>query len=69
MSDKLPKLPQLGFAGFEASSAAAGTGRRKSRWAINPLQAAARASTEAARFSNLEAELMQGIGRKPERRE
>jgi hypothetical protein len=62
MPDKPPKtrLPD-NFASFEAS----GTGRRKTRWAINPLRAAARASAEAARFSNLEAELMQGIGRKP----
>lgn len=60
-------LPPLGFAGFEDLSAAAGTGRRKSRWVINPLRAAAHASAEAARFSSLEAELCAGIGRrKPE---
>jgi hypothetical protein len=62
VSDKSPKLPPLGFVGFEAS---AGIGRRKSRWPLNPMRAEASASAEAARFSNLEADLMQGIGRKP----
>jgi hypothetical protein len=49
MHDERPRrLPPLGFAGFEASSAAAGRRRRKSRWAINPLRDGARASAEAA---------------------
>jgi hypothetical protein len=52
------------FAGFENSAAAAGRSRRKPRWAISPLRAEASASAEAARFSNLEAELRQGLGRK-----
>jgi hypothetical protein len=69
MPDKPRKLPRLGFAGFEDSSAAGGTGRRKSRWAINPLRAEARASAEGARLATLEGELMQGLGRKPERTE
>jgi hypothetical protein len=37
MSDKPPKLPPLGFAGFEASSAAAGRSRRNPRWALRPM--------------------------------
>ena len=67
MTEKPPKtrLPD-NFASFAVGHTQPG---RKPRWSINPLQAAARASTEAARFSNLEAELMQGIGRKPERTE
>jgi hypothetical protein len=69
MPDKPPKLPPLGFAGFEASSAAAGTGRRKSRWAINPLRDEATATAEAARLSNLEVGVYAGIGRKLERKE
>jgi hypothetical protein len=40
MPDKPRKLPALGFAGFEDSSAAGGR-RRKSRWAINPMRAEA----------------------------
>jgi hypothetical protein len=61
-----PKLPAIGWAGFEKSPAAAGHGRRKSRWAINPLRDGARASAESARFSSLEAELLQGLGRRKE---
>jgi hypothetical protein len=60
------KLPALGWAGFEASSSAAGTGRRKSRWPLNPMRAEASASAEAARFSNLAAAITRGLGRKPE---
>jgi hypothetical protein len=63
--DKPPRKPlELGgFAGFAAIT----TGRRKVRWSINPPRAEARAGAEAARFSSLEAEIMRGIGRKPER--
>jgi len=32
------KLPELGFAGFEASCAAAGHGRRTGRWPLRPTQ-------------------------------
>jgi hypothetical protein len=67
MPDKPRKLPALGFAGFEDSSAAAGHSRRKGRWAINPLRAEARASAEGGRLAGLEGELLQGLGRrKPE---
>ena len=48
MPDKPRKLPALGFAGFEDSSAAGGTGRRKARYVINPLRAEALASVEGA---------------------
>jgi hypothetical protein len=65
MPDEPPKMPALGFAGFENSAGATGRSRRKSRWAINPLRAEASATAEAARFSNLEGELMQSLGRKP----
>jgi hypothetical protein len=50
------------FASFDADPRR--SGRRKARWAINPLRDGARASAEAARFSSLEAELMQGLGRR-----
>jgi hypothetical protein len=63
------KLPSLGFGGFEDSRAAAGTGRRKSRWSLNPLRAEARASVEGARLAGLEGELLAGLGRKLERKE
>jgi hypothetical protein len=66
MTDKPRKLPRLGFAGFEDSSAAAGTGRRKPRWAINPLRDGARASAEGARLASLADGIARGIGRKPE---
>ena len=69
MPDKPRKLPALGFAGFENSSAAAGHGRRRTRWAINPMRAEAHASAEGGRLAALEGELMQGLGRKPERTE
>jgi hypothetical protein len=67
MPDQPQKLPAIGWAGFEDSPAAAGRSCRKARWAINPLRAEGRASAEAARFTSLEGELMQGLGRrKPE---
>ena len=69
MTDERPKLPALGFAGFENSSAAAGRRSRKARWSINPLRDEASASAAATRFSHLEGELRQGLGRKPEREE
>jgi hypothetical protein len=66
MPDKPPKLPALGFAGFAAIDPIS-TGRRKPRWSINPLRTEAMASAEGGRFSHLEGELLQGIGRrKPE---
>lgn len=63
------KLPELGFAGFEASSAAAGRGRRKPGWPLNPMRAEARASAKAAGLSSLAAAITRGIGRTRERRE
>jgi len=69
MPDKPPRLPRLGFAGFEDSRAAAGHARRKPRWWLRPTgeehdgQAA-----DAGRFVK-EAELYAGIGRKLERKE
>jgi hypothetical protein len=57
-----PRLPES-FAAFDADPHR--SGRRKSRWAINPLRDGARASVESARFSSLEAEMMRGLGRKP----
>jgi hypothetical protein len=59
---KKTRLPD-NFAAFDTDPRR--SGRRRSRWAINPLRDGARASAESARFSNLEAELMQGLGRKP----
>jgi hypothetical protein len=64
MPDQPRKLPAIGWAGFEDSSSARGSSRRKSRWSVNPLRDGARVSAEAARFSSLESELMQGLGRK-----
>jgi hypothetical protein len=65
MSDKPPKLPQLGFAGFEASSAAAGHGRRRSRWALRPMREPSEGeAVDASRFVK-EADLCAGLGRKP----
>ena len=69
MANEPPKTrPPDNFASFAAAGHTQ-PGRRKSRWAINPLRAEASAGAEAARFANIEAELMRGIGRKLERKE
>jgi hypothetical protein len=66
MTEPPPKLPALGFAGFEDSPTARGHSRRRSTW-LRPLSPspseAARA--DAARFVDAAA-IMRGIGRKPE---
>ena len=67
MPDRPPKtrLPD-NFASFDIDPRRP-SGRRKPRWAINPLRAEANASAEAARFSSLEEQLCAGLGRrKPE---
>lgn len=70
MPDHNPaKLPALGFGGFENSPAAAGPGRRKARWSINPLRDEARASAVDARLASIADGIARGIGRKPERTE
>jgi hypothetical protein len=65
MPDKPPKLPPLGFAGFEDSGAAAGRSRRKPRWSLRPMHEpnAGEASDAARRFVK-EGEVLQGLGRK-----
>jgi hypothetical protein len=66
MPDKPPKLPALGFAGFEDSSSARGRPRRRSTWSLRPTASPSEAATaDAARFVSAAA-IMQGIGRKPE---
>jgi hypothetical protein len=69
MPDKPPKarLPDT-FASFGIAALGQGT-RRKARWAINPMRAEAHASAEGARLASIEAEMMQGLGRKREGRE
>jgi hypothetical protein len=69
MPDQPPRKPRLpdNFAAFDTDPRR--SARRKPRWSINPLRDGARASAEAARFSSLEAELLAGLGRKPERTE
>jgi hypothetical protein len=64
MPDEPPrKLPPLGFAGFEASSAAAGRPRRK--WSLRPgPEAGEGAAVDAGRFVK-EADLCAGLGKKP----
>jgi hypothetical protein len=64
MPDKPPKLPALGFAGFEDSSAAAGGSRRKATWSLRPTDEGH--DSQAAEASRLvkEAELCAGLGRK-----
>jgi hypothetical protein len=69
MSDKPPKLPRLGFAGFSAEDAAAGGSRRKRRWLLWPNQEAGAGAAVARICTNLEPELLQGLGRKPRGRE
>ena len=69
MPDKPPKLPPLGFAGFEDSSAAGGR-RRKATWPLRPMhEPSAGEASDAARRLVKEDELLQGLGRKPERTE
>ena len=69
MPDDRPRKQRLpdNFAAFDTDPRR--SGRRNPRWPINPLRAEASASAEAARFANIEAELMRGIGRKLERKE
>jgi hypothetical protein len=66
MPEQPRKLPQLGFAGFEDSRAAAGRSRRKARWSINPVRDGARASAVDARLASIADGIARGIGRKPE---
>jgi hypothetical protein len=67
MPDERPRLPKLGFAGFEDSPAAGGR-RRKATWPLRPLHdpSAGEATDAARRFVN-EDQVLQGLGRrKPE---
>jgi hypothetical protein len=64
MPDQPQRLPRLGFAGFENSSAAAGTGRRKSRWALRPTDDGhGSQAADVARFVSA-AEICAGLGKK-----
>jgi hypothetical protein len=64
MPEQPPRLPRLGFAGFEDSSSARGHSRRKPRWALRPTREPSEGATaDAGRFIN-EAELLQGLGRR-----
>jgi hypothetical protein len=67
MPDQPPKLPALGFAGFEDSPAAAGRSRRRSTWSLRPNGEPSEAmAADAARLVDAAA-VLQGIGRrKPE---
>jgi hypothetical protein len=67
MADKTtPKLPRLGFAGFEDSPAAAGR-RRRATWSINPMrEPGAGEATDAARRLLNEDQVLEGLGRKAE---
>lgn len=50
MADKPRKLPPLGFAGFEDSSAAGGR-RRKATWPLRPMHEPSEGATaDASRF-------------------
>jgi hypothetical protein len=46
MTDQPPRLPRLGFAGFEDSSAAAGRPRRKASWSLRPMHETGEGATE-----------------------
>lgn len=60
-----PKLPALGFAGFEDSPAAAGRPRRKAMWSLRPVHEPSDSqAADAGRFVK-EAQVLQGLGRKP----
>lgn len=64
MPEQPPKLPPLGFAGFENSPAAAGH-RRKPTWPLRPMRAPHDSqATDAARRFVREAEVLQGLGRR-----
>jgi hypothetical protein len=65
MPDQPPrKLPALGFAGFEDSSAAGGR-RRRATWSLRPMhEPSAGEAPDAARRLVKEAELLQGLGRR-----
>jgi hypothetical protein len=65
MPDNPRKLPAIGFAGFEDSPAAGGR-PRKASWSLRPMEAPrdTQAADAARRFVN-EAEVLQGLGRKP----
>jgi hypothetical protein len=69
MPDELPRKPRLpdSFAAFDIDPRRP-SGRRKSRWSINPRRAEARASAEAAGLSRPRAAITRGIGRKSEHR-
>jgi hypothetical protein len=64
MPDQPPRLPRLGFAGFEDSSAARGHSRRRSTW-LRPLSPspAEAARADAARLIT-KAKLYEGLGRR-----
>lgn len=65
MPEQPRKLPALGFGGFEDSSAAGGR-RRKVTWPLRPTHdPSAGEATDAARRLVGEAEVLQGLGRKP----
>jgi hypothetical protein len=67
MPARPPKLPALGFAGFEDSPAAGGGRRRRSRWSIRPTEEPGeRLAADAARFVD-QAALYAGLGRRPEK--
>jgi hypothetical protein len=60
------KLPEIGWAGFEASSAAGGDRRRMATWSLGRSDdAGERATADAARFVT-KAKLYEGLGRRPE---
>jgi hypothetical protein len=66
MPTKPPKLPPLGFAGFEDSAAAGGGRRRGRRWQLFPVKdPGADQDADVSRWAN-EAELMAGLGRRKE---
>jgi hypothetical protein len=58
----LRKPLELGFAGFEASPAAAGRPRRKATWSLRPMHAAGEgAAVDGSRFVT-EADYVQASG-------
>jgi hypothetical protein len=59
-----PRPPPDSFASFAASAAGLGRSRRKARWSLNPTRDGTRAGAEAARLSNLEGEIMRGLGKR-----
>jgi hypothetical protein len=66
MAKAPPRLPKLGFAGFEDSPAAGGGRRRKPEYLIRPFEEPGNSATAEARRILPEAKVQQGIGRKEE---